>query len=82
MEENKIPTIEEFIMKEFGLTHVPGKLDIYDVKHIAVGFAKMHLKAQQEALKARRFILSTYTGTEEVISVDMVETCYLIDNIK
>ena len=44
-------TLEEFIKKIFDIDYTPNMLDVSDYKHIAIEFAKMHVKKAQEATK-------------------------------
>lgn len=83
MEENKIPTAEEFQLSydlysydECG--HL--RLNNNKISNMLIEFAKMHVKEQQDAILAKAQIQNEWPGN--FIRVFEVEFAYSLDNIK
>jgi len=73
-------TLEEFIKKIFDIDYTPNMLDVSDYKHIAIEFAKMHVKKAQEAAKNHCEWQTSLLGKK--INFTGVEESYPLENIK
>ena len=71
-------TLEEFIKKIFDIDYTPNMLDVSDYKHIAIEFAKMHVKKQQEEIINK----VTANGNIRTDLIDFIPKCYPLENIK
>ena len=72
METNKIPTYREFLLKRFA----EGKS--LDTDIVAIEFAKMHVKRQQEEIINK----VTANGNIRTDLIDFIPKCYPLENIK
>ena len=85
MSENKIPDFFEFVRSEFGADYIPTMLNYFDYSNVAIKFAKMHVKAKEDALEKNSYQI--YNVDEEndwfdVVNLEDIKTVYPLENIK